>query len=484
MNSPLVSVIVLTYNHEKYISAAIKSLFTINYTNFEIIVLEDGSEDRTLEILNSLAKESPVSFRVISQNNSGGDIGGNSQRLINEASGKYVLMMSGDDALLTDYPLASMVDAMARDPKIKITFPRGVQVDFSDTFSLLPIHPPELAGYLRTGDPKKVFEQHLCRRVSRVFLQGMLISKQFCDEFGGFDSNLLADDYAFVVRAFKQLIKKKYKTRYEEQALWIYRLHPGNINSSVTRQRQLIFEVVSKYIPFKHWEAFQWDHVEPDDTEGVIELGDQFLEVMGERARDVLVAPLMERHLLRCIEREEWADAEQILSYDLAIAQRLATQAITKLQSENRKLREAAEGLSTNRILERLVAVTEQKAAEGLSTDRILERLVAVTEQKSALELQKLQHQVATLDSQIQSLESELETTKYESQTLRYSLDQRIQSAEQVANDQKKEYEGQARLTEALQAHLDAVLASNSWRLTKPIRGIASFGKLLMSAFR
>lgn len=54
-----VSVVVTCYNHEKYIAKCIKSIFEQTYQNIELIVFNDGSTDRSGEIISSLLLESP-----------------------------------------------------------------------------------------------------------------------------------------------------------------------------------------------------------------------------------------------------------------------------------------------------------------------------------------------------------------------------------------------------------------------------------------
>jgi biofilm PGA synthesis N-glycosyltransferase PgaC len=67
--SPLVSIIVPAYNEEKVVANCVKSIESSNYRNFEIILVDDGSTDRTLQIMRRY--ENPPQVQVISQPNSG-----------------------------------------------------------------------------------------------------------------------------------------------------------------------------------------------------------------------------------------------------------------------------------------------------------------------------------------------------------------------------------------------------------------------------
>jgi len=57
MPSPLISVIMPAYNAEKYIGEAIQGVLNQTYTNFELIVINDGSSDKTEEIISSFKDE-------------------------------------------------------------------------------------------------------------------------------------------------------------------------------------------------------------------------------------------------------------------------------------------------------------------------------------------------------------------------------------------------------------------------------------------
>ena len=89
---PLISICVVTYNHEKYIADSIKSILSQDYKNIEVVVVNDGSTDRTLEILNSF--QDPR-LKIMTQENSGPSAAVN--LAIKRSSGDYISLFSGDD---------------------------------------------------------------------------------------------------------------------------------------------------------------------------------------------------------------------------------------------------------------------------------------------------------------------------------------------------------------------------------------------------
>ena len=58
-SNPLVSIIVASYNYEKYISETLVSLINQTYKNIEIIVIDDGSSDNSINIIKNYQKQDP-----------------------------------------------------------------------------------------------------------------------------------------------------------------------------------------------------------------------------------------------------------------------------------------------------------------------------------------------------------------------------------------------------------------------------------------
>ncbi|EOU1122727.1 glycosyltransferase family 2 protein [Clostridium perfringens] len=94
-----VSVIVPTYNMEKYIFECINSISNQTYTNLEIIVVIDGATDNTQEIINNLAI-CDKRIKVIYQENSGSGIARNNG--LSNATGKYIMFVDSDDSIEKD----------------------------------------------------------------------------------------------------------------------------------------------------------------------------------------------------------------------------------------------------------------------------------------------------------------------------------------------------------------------------------------------
>jgi glycosyltransferase involved in cell wall biosynthesis len=93
---PKVSVIIPVYNAEKFLSETIESVIAQTYPDWEIIAVDDGSTDRSLEILRKYEQRLPSKIHVITQRNSGVSIARNNAIAI--AKGEYIAFLDHDDS--------------------------------------------------------------------------------------------------------------------------------------------------------------------------------------------------------------------------------------------------------------------------------------------------------------------------------------------------------------------------------------------------
>lgn len=107
MNNTVVSVIVPVFNGEKYISKTLESLINQNFKDFEIIIVDDGSNDKSLDIAYEKLSKSEIPHKLIHQRNSGVSVARNHG--IDEATGKYIVFLDHDDTVSTNH-LSSLVD--------------------------------------------------------------------------------------------------------------------------------------------------------------------------------------------------------------------------------------------------------------------------------------------------------------------------------------------------------------------------------------
>lgn len=114
MNRPLVSVVLSVYNAEKYIGEAIESILVQSYENFELIIINDGSTDKSLEIISAFNDN-----RILLINRENKGLIASLNEGISRAQGAYIARMDADDIAMTER-LAVQVDFMHKHPDIGI----------------------------------------------------------------------------------------------------------------------------------------------------------------------------------------------------------------------------------------------------------------------------------------------------------------------------------------------------------------------------
>ena len=95
----MVTVIVPAYNMEKYLARCLDSLLAQSYTDLEILVIDDGSKDRTYEIAERYAGKDG---RIKAFHKENGGVSSARNLGIEKATGEYILFMDPDDLIEAD----------------------------------------------------------------------------------------------------------------------------------------------------------------------------------------------------------------------------------------------------------------------------------------------------------------------------------------------------------------------------------------------
>lgn len=205
-NDSKVSIVIPLYNAEKYICETLDSVLSQKYTNWECIIVNDGSTDNSEKVVLEKIKGNDK-FKYLSQKNSGPGKARNYGASM--ASGKYLLFLDADDIILDDYFLdgVNFLDANANYSlfygKANIFWDNGTE-------KLWP---------LRKFRDMKDFLKSNC-----IYCTAMIRKKDF-DAIGGFDEYLKAyEDWEFFVR----LLDRNPKVYREDKILFKYRRHTGS----------------------------------------------------------------------------------------------------------------------------------------------------------------------------------------------------------------------------------------------------------------
>lgn len=178
MDNPLVSILMTAYNREKYIGEAIESVLASTYKDFELIVVDDCSKDRTVTIARMYeASDSRVKVFVNEKNL--GDYY-NRNRAASYATGKYLKYLDSDD-LIYPHGLSVFVNMMELNP----TSVLGITSRYP-----LPLQPfPILLS------PKEAYKKHFFELgILDSGPSACIVSRVIFEEFNGFSGKRYIGD--------------------------------------------------------------------------------------------------------------------------------------------------------------------------------------------------------------------------------------------------------------------------------------------------
>lgn len=226
--SPVISIVIPTYNRKDLVLEAIHSVLVQEPKNFEVIVIDDGSTDGTAEYLRGLH----LPIKVVTQANAG--VAAARNRGIHEARGQYVAFLDSDDLWLPD-KLQLQLAFFAAHPNAMIVCTdeqiseEGVIQPMTRFMRNQPITRPSLPAFV----------QHTSIHVSAV-----MVRKSLFDEVGVFNESLrIHEDSELWNR-----IAERYDFGYIEKPLVIYRWQADTQHLMSSKKRQLFIEEGRKYL--------------------------------------------------------------------------------------------------------------------------------------------------------------------------------------------------------------------------------------------
>ena len=214
---PLVSVLMPTYNHEKFVEESIRSVWAQTYANIELIVLNDGSSDGTRAVIDRLLPDSPIAMRAVHKQNEG------LTRTLNQglalARGQYIALCSGDDRYLPGH-VETLMAAMQHCDAQTIVQGDGYIID--EHGERIGQHSAQRP--YRSGD---IYEDLLLFRTNLLGLSALFPAAAF-EQVGGYNEASWLDDWEIYLR-----MTRSYRLHYVPVCVSEYRSHSAG---QMTRQ--------------------------------------------------------------------------------------------------------------------------------------------------------------------------------------------------------------------------------------------------------
>ncbi|GAB3660355.1 hypothetical protein GCM10028791_34240 [Echinicola sediminis] len=154
----IVSVVIPCYNQGKYLEETVQSVLSSTYPAVEIIIVNDGSTDDSMEIAKKIKDKHPE-IKLIDQANGG--VSSARNHGIETAKGSIILPLDGDDLISPEY-ISEAVKILQSKPEVKVVYSKGIRFDESGqkAWNLKPFSRHQLAkdnmifhaGFYRKAD--------------------------------------------------------------------------------------------------------------------------------------------------------------------------------------------------------------------------------------------------------------------------------------------------------------------------------------------
>lgn len=195
-NSPLVSVLCLCYNHEKFVVDSLNSVLNQSYLNIELLIADDCSTDNSAIVIEDWLKKHPnIDFKINTVN-----IGNTKtfNTLFKQSKGSFVIDLAADDVLEPNC-VANQIAAFQENINIAIVY---------GNMSLISENNSHLGYYYPVNENKKVIVKPasgdiylaMLSQSSKICSVTAMMKREVLEELGGYDENLGFEDLDIWIR--------------------------------------------------------------------------------------------------------------------------------------------------------------------------------------------------------------------------------------------------------------------------------------------
>ena len=222
---PTVSVLIPSYNHAHFVTAAVNSALAQTHPDVDIIVIDDGSKDNTAEVVATFGDK----VNYVYQENQGLSAARNTG--IRHARGEYIALLDADDLWDPEF-IEESLKVIEQNPKVGLTYSWWSHIDENGD----PM--PEPGFFNQRGHLLETFA------VRNYFPPvAVLVRKNLVEEAGGFDEKLFAlEDWDLWFR----IAANGWEFDCVPQVLALYRRHSNNMTLDVPRMERNQLAVLDK----------------------------------------------------------------------------------------------------------------------------------------------------------------------------------------------------------------------------------------------
>lgn len=225
--TPRVSVAVASYNYGRYIGEALESIRAQTFTDWEAVVVDDGSSDDTMDVVAPFLRD--ARFRLVRLRHQGQPRAKN--RTLAESRGRLIAFLDADDRW-RPAKLAHQLAMFANDSNLGVCYARRSFINADGLPSgddRRPLHRGQVLGAMY--------------RDNFVCFSSAMIRRQCVEHVGGFDERLgLAIDYDFWLR-----VARHYRFDYADEPLVEYRVGHANLSRRVADRLATALAIMTRF---------------------------------------------------------------------------------------------------------------------------------------------------------------------------------------------------------------------------------------------
>lgn len=241
-SNPLVSVSIVTYNHEAYIADSIESVIIQDCENMEIIIVDDASSDRTPEIIKEYNKRYPGLLKIkINEKNLG--VTNTCNIALSMCTGKYIAFTAGDDVWLGG-KLNKQIDWMEEHPDCVLSY-HDVELFNSEDNRTLGYSNSGISGKKAyDGDSKEVVNYLIIQANAFIAATSVVVRRDKIPEWG-FDSRVpIVSDWLLWI----DILANGYgSVGFIPEVLVRYRRHENNVSNRDNIEDALVSLAIVEY---------------------------------------------------------------------------------------------------------------------------------------------------------------------------------------------------------------------------------------------
>lgn len=243
---PLISVLMLSYNHGRFIQEALESISNNKSDSYdlEVIIIDDGSKDNSISIIEAFKNTEELPLKVIQKVHGGvNTISANFNELVALAQGDYITFLASDDRF-TSNRFISQISMFQKDEDVVLSYGDGVNID--NGVILNSVMGETAKNILKSHSPKLALD-YVTENIPTLFIQAVLIKSSFAKSISLFDEELIADDWVFNIRVFSKIVEMNLKIYFLDEVLFYRNIHDSNTSRNVEVHYKRIKQVFEKY---------------------------------------------------------------------------------------------------------------------------------------------------------------------------------------------------------------------------------------------